>query len=161
MSYKVIQWATGEVGSLCLKEILRRPDLELVGLRVYNPDKNGRDAGELVGLPTTGVKATTNRDEILALDADCVIHSPLSQSMAELDDDVTALLASGKNVISTAAYYAPEFRGADIVTRLEQACKAGSATLLGTGVEPEFMSNGSCRPSPECAPISTTSLSPK
>jgi len=139
MGYKVIQWATGEVGSLCLAEILRRPDLELVGLRVYNPDKAGRDAGELVGLPATGVKATSSLEEILALDADCVIHSPLSQFMAELDDDVTALLASGKNVISTAAYYAPEFRGADVVARLEEACKTGSATLLGTGVEPGFM----------------------
>ncbi|PQM47963.1 hypothetical protein [Mycobacterium talmoniae] len=139
MSYKVIQWATGEVGSLCLREILRRPDLELVGLRVYNPDKAGRDAGDLVGLPPSGVTATTSRDEILALEADCVIHSPLSQSMTELDDDVTALLASGKNVISTAAYYAPEFRGAEVVARLQHACAAGSTTLLGTGVEPGFM----------------------
>lgn len=139
MGYKVIQWATGEVGMLCLKEILRRPDLDLVGLRVYSPGKDERDAGEIAGLPKVGVTATTNIDEILTLDADCVIHSPLSQSVAELDDDVTALLASGKNVISTAGYYAPEFRGTDVVARIEDACKAGSATLLGTGVEPGFM----------------------
>lgn len=139
MTTKVIQWATGEVGKLCLKEILSRPDLELVGLLCYSPDKEGKDAGEIVGLPPVGIKATRSKEEILALDADVVIHSPLSQVMAELDADVTALLASGKNVISTAAYYAPEFRGLDIVAALEAACKTGSATLLGTGVEPGFM----------------------
>ena len=138
-TYKVIQWATGEVGSLCLRETIRRPELELVGLRVYNPDKDGKDAGDIVGVEPTGVIATADRDAIIASDADCVIHTPLAANMQELDDDVVALLESGKNVISTAAYFAPEFRGQDVADRLQAACEKGGTTLLGTGVEPGFM----------------------
>jgi hypothetical protein len=139
MAYKVIQWATGEVGSLCLKEIVRRPELELVGLLVYNPDKEGRDAGEIVGIEPAGVAATRDKEAILAIDADCVVHTPLAASVQELDDDVCALLASGKNVVSTAAYFAPEFRGKETVERLEAACNDGGTTLMGAGVEPGFI----------------------
>jgi hypothetical protein len=52
---------------------------------------------------------------------------------------VFAQLASGKNVISTAGYFAPEFRGQDAAERLQTACHAGEATLMGSGVEPGFM----------------------
>jgi hypothetical protein len=58
MAYKVIQWATGAVGSLTLREIVRNHDLELGGVLVYSPDKDGRDAGELVSIDPTGVTAT-------------------------------------------------------------------------------------------------------
>jgi hypothetical protein len=139
MAYKVIQWATGEVGTLCVREIVRRPELELIGLRVYSPDKDGRDAGDVVGIEPTGVIATCDRQAIIDSDADCVIHAPLAANMQELDDDVVALLESGKNVISTAAYFAPEFRGQEVADRLQAACEKGGTTLMGTGVEPGFM----------------------
>ena len=50
MSYRIIQWGTGNVGKHALRTIVERPDFELVGLRVYNPDKVGKDAGVLLGL---------------------------------------------------------------------------------------------------------------
>src|SRR5437762_2358214 len=67
MSYKVIQFATGNVGRLALQGILEHPDLELVGVWVHSPDKAGRDAGELCGRAPTGVLATNDLDAILAL----------------------------------------------------------------------------------------------
>ena len=42
--YRIIQWGTGNVGRHALRTIVERPDFELVGLRVYNPDKVGKDA---------------------------------------------------------------------------------------------------------------------
>ena len=35
MPYKVIQWATGNVGHLALRGIIEHPELELVGLVRY------------------------------------------------------------------------------------------------------------------------------
>ena len=46
MAHRVIQFATGNVGTLALRAIIEHPDLELVGLWVHSPDKAGRDAGE-------------------------------------------------------------------------------------------------------------------
>lgn len=56
--YRIIQWATGNVGHHALRMIVERPDFELIGLRVYDPAKRGRDAGDLLGTGPVGVRAT-------------------------------------------------------------------------------------------------------
>ena len=96
MGLKVVQWATGGVGVAAIKGVLEHPDLELVGCWVYSPGKAGKDVGEIIGLDPLGITATNSIDEILALDADAVIYSPL---MAD-PDEVAALLRSGKNVVT-------------------------------------------------------------
>jgi 2,4-diaminopentanoate dehydrogenase len=60
---RVIQWATGSVGSAQLREVIDRPDLELVGLYLYGQSKLDIDAGVLVGRPPTGVAATDDADK--------------------------------------------------------------------------------------------------
>ena len=49
-TYRVIQWATGVVGSAALKYFIENPVIDLVGVYVTNPDKVGKDAGDIVGL---------------------------------------------------------------------------------------------------------------
>ncbi len=49
-TYRVVAWSTGNVGVHAIAGIDARPDLELVGVWVSNPDKVGRDAGDLAGL---------------------------------------------------------------------------------------------------------------
>jgi hypothetical protein len=65
---RVIQWATGPVGSVQLAEVIDNPEFDLVGLFVYSPDKVGVDAGALVGRPDTGIVATDDKAAILALE---------------------------------------------------------------------------------------------
>jgi hypothetical protein len=48
VTYRVVQWSTGNVGSHALRLIAHQPELELVGLWVHSSDKVGRDAGELI-----------------------------------------------------------------------------------------------------------------
>ena len=45
---RVVQWATGNIGTRALREVIRHPSLELVGVLVYDPDKDGVDAGRPV-----------------------------------------------------------------------------------------------------------------
>ena len=73
---RVVQWATGNIGTKSLRAVIEHPRLELVGLFVYSDDKVGRDAGELCGLPATGVAATRDIDDIVALEPDCVLYMP-------------------------------------------------------------------------------------
>lgn len=142
MTYRVVQWATGAVGSWSLRQILDHPDLELVGLWVSNPDKDGKDAGDLVGRPSTGIRATTSKADILDLDADVVLHTSVAVNTAghlPFDDDVEALLRSGKNVISTASYFSTIMDGPEVTARMQAACAAGGATLYGSGIDPGFV----------------------
>src|SRR5436305_9683920 len=85
--YRVVQWATGNVGKAAIEGVLGHPELQLVGCWVHSADKHGRDVGEIIGGEPIGVRATGDRDEIFALDADCVVYSPV---LAE-PSDVAAL----------------------------------------------------------------------
>ena len=75
MTYRVIQWSTGNVGRHCLRLVARHPDLELVGLWVHSADKAGKDAGEIAGIDPVGVLATNDADALLATEADCVVYT--------------------------------------------------------------------------------------
>jgi hypothetical protein len=141
--YRVVQWATGAVGRSVIRGVIERPEFELAGVRVFDPAKVGVDAGTLVGRPPTEVIATDDPNEVLALDADCVIYAPIiAQSIGgDLRKDlhtVCELLASGKNVISLAGMLYPYARGPEFTAELEHACKAGETSVLGTGVNPGF-----------------------
>ena len=138
--YRVIQWATGSVGRTALRRIIDHPDLELAGLYVYDPRKVGRDAGEIAKRPTTGVRATDRIEEILALDADVVLHtSRISVPYVDQNAEVERLLASGKNVISVNGFYMPEVHGEAYAGPLREAARRGNSTLAGVGLNPGFI----------------------
>ena len=77
MALRIIQWATGGVGRAAIEGIAAHPELELAGCWVHSADKVGRDVGELCGLGPLGVQATGDVDALLALEADCVLYSPI------------------------------------------------------------------------------------
>jgi hypothetical protein len=137
---RVIQWATGSVGSAQLQEVVDRPDLDLVGLFVYSPDKVGVDAGTLVGRAPTGVVATDDKAAILALDADLVLHAASKAFASDSNtDDIVALLESGKDVITTTSYnHLPTF-GAAVRERIEAVCLRAGTRFHAAGEHPGFM----------------------
>jgi len=130
MSHRVIQWATGGVGCAAIQGIVEHPDLELVGCWVHGAAKDGRDAGEIAGIGPIGVQATRDVDALLALDADCILYSPI---LADADL-VARMLRAGKNVVTPLGWFFP-WRSHDFAA-LEVAARAGGATLHGTGIHP-------------------------
>ena len=130
MTYRVVQWATGGVGRAAIEHIVRHPDLELVGCWVHSADKAGLDVGDIVGtVGPLGVTATNSVDEILALDADCVLYSPLLPN----PDEVAAILRSGKNVVTPLGWFWPTDEERQ---RMEAPALEGGVTLHGTGIDP-------------------------
>jgi hypothetical protein len=136
---RIVQWATGTVGCHAVAAVHAHPDLELVGVLVYSDAKAGRDVGEICGIGEIGVTATKDRDEIIRLDADCVLYMPQGEMdpMGALDD-ICRLLAAGKNVVSTAVtgLIYPASMGQRVIQKLEAACAAGQSSFHGTGIEP-------------------------
>jgi hypothetical protein len=127
--YRVIQWATGGVGRAAIEGIVTHPELELVGCWVHSSEKDGRDAGELAGIDPVGIAATSDIEQILALDADCVLYSPMLADAKV----VGRILRSGKNVVTPVGWWYPQ---ADQVTDLEAACAEAGVSLHGTGIHP-------------------------
>jgi hypothetical protein len=147
MTLRVVQWATGNIGSRSLRAVIEHPGLELAGVYVYSDAKVGRDAGELCGVAPTGVLATRDIDEVVALSADCILYMA---DRAEIDV-LARLLESGANVVTTRGeFHRPASLDQDVRTRIESACERGGSTLHSTGVSPGFIT--------EALPIVLTSL---
>ncbi len=133
MTYRVIQWATGGVGKAAIEAVLDHPQLELVGCWVHSDEKNGKDVGDILGIGAIGVQATSSKDEILAMDADCVVYTPLFPK----DEEVIEILASGKSVVTSVGWVYP-FDSID-TGPYEEACRKGNSALHGTGIHPGGM----------------------
>ena len=148
--YRVVQWATGNTGQRALRELIRDPSYDLVGVRVYDEGKNGVDAGELCGEEPIGVTATTERDAILELNADCCVYmaraSGTGQTRAgltqdELVDDMVALLERGTNVVATCTdLIARAVRLSEANrSRILEACEHGDSSVWASGSDPGFL----------------------
>jgi 4-hydroxy-tetrahydrodipicolinate reductase len=136
---RVVQWATGNIGTRALREVIRHPDLELAGVLVYDPAKVGADAGVLCGEPPTGVLATDDRAAVIGLGADCVLYMPRALDL----DDLVALLAAGTNVVTTRGeLFGPTERlGVDGRDRVLDACVRGGTSVYATGSSPGFITD--------------------
>ena len=133
---RVIQWATGNIGMRSLQRVIEHPAMELVGLWVSDPDKLGKDAGTLCGLPPTRVTATNSVADIIATPADCVLYMRQGTDL----DEICALLSSGKNVVTTRGdFHHPRSMDPSVRGRVEEACRAGSASIYSTGSSPGFV----------------------
>ena len=133
---RVIQWATGNIGTRSLRAVIEHPDYELVGLWVSSATKAGKDAGELCGLSATGITATNSVDAMVALEADCVLYMRQGTDLREL----CRLLASGKNVVTTRGdFHHPGSMAPDARAETEAACLAGGTSIYSTGSSPGFV----------------------
>jgi hypothetical protein len=139
---RTVVWSTGGVGSIAIDAIRRRPELELVGVWVYSPDKVGKDAGELSGGAPMGLTATNDAESLIALAPDCVVYAASGPDRdAAAVPDYVRLLESGINVVSTsstALIYPPSYYAPNWLADLEQAAAKGDASLYVSGIFPGF-----------------------
>jgi hypothetical protein len=129
------------VGSLAIRAVHRRPDLELVGVWVHSEEKDGRDAGELAGLGPIGVAATRDGDALLDLAPDCVLYTASGPERdAAAIPDYRTMLARGINVVtvSSPGLVFPHAFAASAREQLADAAALGNASLYASGIEPGF-----------------------
>jgi hypothetical protein len=131
---RVIQWGTGAIGKYCIHETIRRPDLELVGAKVFSESKAGKDVAEILGGGApTGVKAVLDKQDVLKADADVVLYTPLFVDL----DDMCDILASGKDLVTPSGFFYL-VQGTQRRKRIDEACAKGGSTLFASGIHPGF-----------------------
>jgi len=130
--YRVVQWATGNLGRAAVEGIRSHPELSLVGVWVHSDEKAGRDAGEICGIGAIGITTTQRIEDVVALAPDCVVYSPLLPNV----DEVVSLLSAGINVVTPLDWFYPDTARAEAVAK---ACSEGGSTLHGTGIHPGGM----------------------
>ena len=155
MTYRVVEWSTGTVGKHAVAGILARPDLDLVGVWVSSDAKDGKDVGELCGTAPLGLTATMDKNALIALQPDCIVHTAMTDA-----DPFAALslfeefLSAGINVVSSGPVFLQYPFGIipdDMIASLQAAGEQGNASLHVNGIDPGFAN--------DVLPLVLTSLS--
>lgn len=135
-----IVWGTGNVGRLAIKAVHAHPALELAGVIVHNPEKVGRDAGELAGMDRTlGVTATDDIDAVLASRPGAVVYAASGDIRPdEALADVVRAIGAGAVVVTPALYALYDQRNAPAEARdpIAAAVASGGGSLFANGVDP-------------------------
>lgn len=134
MTYRIVQWTTGNIGVKSVHAIVENSQLELVGCYAWSSDKVGHDVGELCAIPPLGVLATDDVDALIALEPDCVVYN---QMFADVDH-LVRILEAGVNVVTTSEFITGHRLGEGRV-RVEEACERGGSTIFGSGLNPGFI----------------------
>jgi hypothetical protein len=134
MTYRIVQWTTGNIGTKWVHAIVENSQLELVGCYAWSSGKVGRDVGELCGIEPFGVLATDDVDALLALKPDCVVYNQMFADVEHL----VRILEAGVNVVTTSEFITGHRLG-DGRRRIAQACELGGSTIFGSGLNPGFI----------------------
>ncbi|MGP4043174.1 NAD(P)H-dependent amine dehydrogenase family protein [Streptomyces sp. 2A115] len=135
-----VVWGTGNVGRAAIRAVEAHPALDLEAVLVHNPDKVGRDAGDLGDLGRgLGIPATTDIDAVLANGPQAVVYAASGDIRPdEALADISRAIRAGAVVVTPALYplydqrnAPPEFREPVLA-----AVSDGGGSLFVSGVDP-------------------------
>ena len=146
--YKVIVWGLGNVGRVAIRMIMERESLELVGAIDVDPNKVGKDAGEIFGFGKAGVIVSDDIDKVLAKDADVVLdYMPFIRDKNRADNngincdaqsalDICRALKTKKNVITTIPITYCKVLEPSLFKMIDDCAKENGVTYLPYGLLP-------------------------
>jgi hypothetical protein len=158
MAMRVVLWTTGHVARFAGRAILDDPELELVGCYAHSPAKVGTDVGELIGVPPLGLRATDDIEALIRLQPDVVAYYPmlLREDIGRHTETLCRLLRAGINVVTTANVITGRWwKAADAFAA---ACRAGGASLFGSGVNPGFANAMALTAASVCSEVRRVSI---
>jgi hypothetical protein len=141
--FRVAVWGPGGIGQALIRESINKPEIDLVGVLCFSDEKDGKDAGEYFGYGTAGVRMTKDKEAILALKPDVILHATRVTAPVDIDSEVTEdvvhMLESGINVLCATAYHYLPVHGQDFVEKIEAACRKGGTAIHSSGINPGLL----------------------
>jgi len=140
-SIQVLQYGLGPIGAAALRIVAERPALRVVGAVDVDPEKVGRDVGEVVGLGRA-LDVTVDGDAAQALQRlrpDVVVHCTGS-SLEVVMPQLREIVAAGASIVSTCEELSyPWARQGTLAAELDALARERGVAVLGTGVNPGFV----------------------
>lgn len=138
---RVVQYGVGPIGASIVQLMRQKQALEITGAIDSDPQKAGRDLGEVVGATDApwGIRISADADKALEKQVDVVIHCT-SSYLKDVMSQLLTCLGAGCCVVSTCEELAYPFRKhPELAAQLDAAAKDEGVALVGTGVNPGFV----------------------
>jgi 2,4-diaminopentanoate dehydrogenase len=137
---RVVQFGMGPIGCQFVRQMVKRPGLEVVGAVDIDPTKVGKDVGEVAGLDRKlGCLVSAEAAGLLAsVKPDIVMHTT-SSSLAVIKPQLEIIVKAGVDVITTCEEAAfPELQNPELTEELDALAAEHEVTILGTGINPGY-----------------------
>lgn len=135
---RVVQMGLGPVGLELARLASTKPDLELVG--AADPRLVGRDLGEVLGQPRSGVTISADPGEIIQRERPSAVMHATGSFLEDVSEQLREVLSAGVSVVSTCEELAyPFYRHPKLARELDELASGRGVVLLGTGINPGFV----------------------
>jgi 4-hydroxy-tetrahydrodipicolinate reductase len=136
-----MHFGLGPIGAAVARQVSAHRNCKIVGGIDIDPDKAGRDIGEVAGFgKKIGAKVWSNAAAALRATRPDVVVLCTNSSLKKVAPQIEAVLKAGIPIVSTTeelAYAAPANRS--LLRRIDQLAKRAKVAVLGTGVNPGFV----------------------
>jgi hypothetical protein len=138
---RVIQYGLGPIGCAMARHVLERSGVELVGGVDVDPNKVGKDLGQVIGAERDlGIKVTAKLADVKKIARfDVVLHT--TNSYFDLfKPQIIEILEAGYDIVSTAEELSfPWLAHTQDAQDIDAVAKRVGKTVLATGVNPGFL----------------------
>jgi 2,4-diaminopentanoate dehydrogenase len=138
---RIVQYGLGPIGAAVARHIVERQGLELVGAVDIDPNKVGKDVGEVIGLghPLGFSVTATLADTLDRTGAEVALHTT-SSYFDLFQSQVIEILEAGLDIVSTAEELSfPWLDHPEAAAEVDAIARRVGRTILGTGVNPGFI----------------------
>ncbi len=140
MKIRVAQFGLGPIGQACVKVLLQKSRVELVGAIDIDPAKSGRDVGEVCGLKTPiGASVRSDAQAALAEWRPQVVVHTTSSFLDKIETQLAEIIRNGAHVVSSSEeLFYPFERDLEFCARIDNLAKQHNVAVVATGVNPGF-----------------------
>jgi 4-hydroxy-tetrahydrodipicolinate reductase len=130
----------GPLGQKVLRYAVERGCFNIVGAVDPDPEKAGKDIGQLCGIESLGITIQDNlADAIKGKSVDVALLTTVS-SLAALESQVAEIANAKLSIVSTCEeLFYPWKINPEVSGRIDEICRRNGVTCVGTGVNPGYL----------------------
>lgn len=130
----------GPIGQEMVKYAVERGCFNIVGAVDPDPDKAGKDLGELCGINPLGITVSSNLDEAIKGKSPKVAIVTTVSSVVAFERQIVELAKAKLHIVSTCEeLFYPWKTQPELSSRIDKICRENGIVCLGTGVNPGYL----------------------
>lgn len=136
----IIHLGIGPLGQKMVGYAVQRGCFSIVGAVDPDPDKAGKELGELCGIDPLGITVSDNLGNAIKGQTPQVAIVTTVSSLASLESQVAEIAKAGLHIVSTCEeLFFPWNTQPEVAKRIDQTCREHGVVCLGTGVNPGYL----------------------